>query len=770
MVPPRGTAGPGPRAASACQAPVTSPMSTPHLENRLHAGASHASGVLTAVKVLRKQWPVVAACVLVSVGGSLLYARSTQKIYQASSLLEIDPRASQPLGEKTSDVLDMGTGNFWDTRDYYETQYKIILSDHVLGAAVRDLSLQNDATFMKGAAPPGASSSIDDATRVLRAHMSVEAVRNSRLVLLKVEDAEPRRAQRICEAVANTYIAQNLDTALASTSDAVVWLNGQLDHVKSDLVQAENALHDFKQRNDLPSISINEASNMLRVEMEQLDTALTHSRTRRGEIAARYEELAKVPSDSPDQLPASELLSSTFLQSLRTQYQDAVKERASLVAGGKGTSHPQVRSADEKVNETRSALLAEVKNIQGAVQRDLTIISKQESSEAALFESTRKRAVDLTMKEIEYHRLDRSRDENEKLYGLLLEREEDADLARMMKVNNIRIVDHATEPKLAIRPVLSQDVGLGLLLGLLFGFGLAWVRWQMDSSIKTPDELEMNLGLPFLGLLPEIEEEGAKGRRSQRRKGSERASDHAPELVVHYSPLSGIAEAARTVRTNLLFMNPDRPYKKLLVSSAAPSEGKTTVACCIAIASAQGGQRVCIIDCDLRRPRLHRVFGRAGDSGITSVLVGEATLDEVIKPTVVENLWSIPAGHLPPNPADLLQSERFRRLLDELAERFDRVVIDSPPLVAVTDSAIISRIADGTVFVVRAFKTSRHLSAQGLRALRDVDSPVVGAVLNAVNLNRHEYSYYYHYYYYKRDGYRANAETETELEGAAPPN
>jgi capsular exopolysaccharide synthesis family protein len=205
-------------------------------------------------------------------------------------------------------------------------------------------------------------------------------------------------------------------------------------------------------------------------------------------------------------------------------------------------------------------------------------------------------------------------------------------------------------------------------------------------------------------------------------------------------------------------MNPDRPYRKLLISSAAPSEGKTTIACGIAIALAQGGQRVCILDCDFRRPRLHRVFGRSGDLGATSVIVGDATIDDVAKPTEVQNLWCIPAGPIPPNPADLLHSERFRRLLDELGERFDRVVIDSAPLIAVTDSAIISTIVDGTVFVVRAFKTSKHQSAQGLRALRDVDARIVGGVLNAVDLNRQEYAYYYHYHYYMREGYYSTPE------------
>jgi capsular exopolysaccharide synthesis family protein len=308
---------------------------------------------------------------------------------------------------------------------------------------------------------------------------------------------------------------------------------------------------------------------------------------------------------------------------------------------------------------------------------------------------------------------------------------------------------------------------------VLSGLLLALFREQLDSSVKTPEDIEHKLGITFLGLLPELE--GSERKRGSSRRRVIKVKKGVPELVVHDRPLSAISEAARSVRTNLMFMNPDKPYRRLLISSAAPAEGKTTVACSIAIALAQGGQRVCIVDADLRRPRLHKIFDRAGDAGLTNVLVGDASIEQVAKPTIVPNLWSIPAGPLPPNPADLLQSERFRKFMDELGERFDRVVIDSPPLVAVTDSAIISTLVDGTVFVVRAFRTSKHASAQGLRALQDVEATIAGAVLNAVDLNRHEYSYY-NYYYYKREGYRSNRQSEDEAlaaadqeEGGAPP-
>jgi capsular exopolysaccharide synthesis family protein len=226
--------------------------------------------------------------------------------------------------------------------------------------------------------------------------------------------------------------------------------------------------------------------------------------------------------------------------------------------------------------------------------------------------------------------------------------------------------------------------------------------------------------------------------------------------------MSGIAEAARTIRTNLLFMAPDHPYRTLLVTSAGPAEGKTTVAACIAIAMAQAGQKVVLMDCDLRRPRIHRVFRKGHDVGLTTALLDE-DLDAVIMATEVPNLSIIPAGPIPPNPAELLHSDRFKVLLKRVAERFDRVIIDSPPVVPVTDAAILSTLVDGTVLVIRAFKTSQELARHALRALVDIGAKKAGAVLNAVNLSRHEYKYSY-YHYYRRDGfYSQDEETQAKL-------
>jgi polysaccharide biosynthesis transport protein len=725
------------------------------------------------LKALRRSWPLVVAAMILCAGAALLYSKTQPRIYEASTLVEITPQPVQPLGDKTSASLDMGAGIYFDTQEYYQTEYMILTSALVLGAVVRDLSLTSDFDFLGFPSPPSSPVSVETATATLRGRTTVDPVKNSRLFHIKVEDTNPKRARRLSDAIASAFIDQNLQTAVNSSSEAVVWLNGQLDHVKQLLDRDENALQDFKQQHDLPSRSIDEASNMVRLEMAAYDTALTHTRTRKQELLARHAELSKITPDNPDDVPSSELLSNAYLQQLHTQYQQTAKDRAALVGEGKGENHPLLKSIDGRLEQTKSQLFAEIHNIQTGVERDLAVIERQEAGELGLFEGSRRRAVELNMKEIEYHRLDRTRDENEKLFELLSSKMKEADLARMMRVNNILIVDAAEDPGGPIRPRTLVNVGIGVLAGLILGLGLMWTREILDNSVKTPQDLEEQLGVTFLGLLPEIADDGEGRSRRKRRQHPSRPpaenAGHHVELVVHEHPLSGIAEAARSIRTNLMFMNPDRPFRRLLVSSAAPMEGKTTVACSIAVAFAQGGQRVCLIDCDLRRPRIHRIFDRSGDAGVTNVVVGEATVDEVAKPTMVQNLWSIPAGPVPPNPADMLHSDRFRRFLDELTERFDRVVIDSPPIAAVTDSAVLSTLVDGTVFVVRAFKTSKQLARQGLRILRDVDARVVGAVLNAVDLSSHEYGYY-HYYYYKRDGYRplTTREDDDRPSGRAP--
>jgi capsular exopolysaccharide synthesis family protein len=279
------------------------------------------------------------------------------------------------------------------------------------------------------------------------------------------------------------------------------------------------------------------------------------------------------------------------------------------------------------------------------------------------------------------------------------------------------------------------------------------------------------MGLTYLGLLPRIETaylgtEKPAERRRRRRLGTDQLEAAArPELMVHYAPRSAIAEAARAMRTNILFMSPDVPYRRLLVTSAVPSEGKTTVACSIAIAMAQAGQRVALVDCDLRRPRLHRIFDKGNEEGLTTVLLDPETLDHALTTVDVPGLHLLTSGPIPPNPAELLHSETFGRVLQELEKRFDRVIFDSPPLIPVTDAAVLSTRVDGAVLVVKPFMTRKEVARHAARSLRDVGGRILGAVLNDLDLSGRGSAYYYQYQARYYNAYRQEEGPPAKSEG-----
>jgi len=326
---------------------------------RLSAGSEGPSPGVAFLRMLLKRAALVVAAMTLGVGGSLLYSATSATMYRAETTIEIDAAPIRPLGEKTTDVRDMGAEGYWNPAEYYETQYKIMVSDRVLGAVVRQLGLAQEF----GQKAPKDLSPFEAALGKLRGEVTIEPVKNSHLVLIKVEDRSPPRARQLADTVASAFMEENLKGAVNASGDALTWIGGQVDHARRDLIESENALHEFKRANELPSTSINEASNMLRVEMQEYDLALTRTRTKKQELLARKAQLLKVDAEHSDTLPASELLGSSFLQSLRNQYVEATKQRAGLIASGKGENHPLVMEAVNRAEETKAALLAEVRRI-----------------------------------------------------------------------------------------------------------------------------------------------------------------------------------------------------------------------------------------------------------------------------------------------------------------------------------------------------------------------------------------------------------------------
>jgi capsular exopolysaccharide synthesis family protein len=733
--------------------------------------------IFAILRTVRKRWMSIAAITLAISLAVTFYSLGQTKIYEAQTMMLFDPNPPRPLGRQVETVVDMGNNNYWNNQEYYETQYRLLKSLRLGKAVVEALGLQHDLAFLQMVPADGKTvpmdpmPSVEDAAQILVNRVTVTPVKDSRLATVAYQDADPARAQRIVMTLAETFVAFNLSDAQQSTSTAVDWLNSQLDKLKEGLDSSELALHEYKLDKKILSTDLDAQSNILREEMQQLSSALTAARIKREELAARHGELAKVNPEDPSDLPATELLQSSVLQRLRTEYINALRERDALLATGKGINHPDVRAAEGNVATNRAAVIAEIRNIQGSVARDLAVVRRQEAGLSGLLQTAKNNAFDLNLLAIEYNRLNRTKENSEKLYSVVLERSKEGDLARMLQVNNIRVVEPPTLPRAPIRPRMLINTLVGILAGLVLGLGAAFGREMLDRSVKTQADLEGILGLNFLGLSPAVSSDEANkskyygyGRRRRHGKTEPAPTSLQPDLIVHQAPLSGPAEAARAIRTNLRFMSADEPFRVVLITSASPSEGKTTVASNLAIAMAQAGQKTLLLDADLRKPRVHRIFGKSNDRGLTVALLDRTSLTDDLLCTEIPDLFVLPAGPIPPNPAELLQSEKFAELLAELRNRFDRIVIDSSPVGPVTDAAILTTQVDGTVMVVRAFKTTRDVVADAKRTLQTVGGRVVGAVLNAVNLDRSEYK---GYVYYSSRGYYRSTEEKSESQPAA---
>lgn len=709
-------------------------------------------------RTVRKHWLVAVVLIALAGAGTAFYTLGLTKIYEARATIMFDPDVPRPLGDQKSGAVG-DISSYWNNKEYYNTQHWMIRSMRIAQQVVKDLDLNRDRAFLQNLPTSSdrgrGQASIEDAALVLIKRTKVEPIRESRLTSVTYRDADPVRAQRVLNALVDAYAAYNLDDVFESATTAADWLRGQVGSLRHDLETSELALHQFKKDRNILSVSMDDQSNMLRGEMTQLGQALTEVRAHRERTMARLKELQKISADDPSALPAKELIESAALANLRAQYVETSRELTSLAAEGRGENHPQVKAALARRDTVRAALLAEVKNIQESCARDAAALEREIAGLKGLYDAAEKRALDLNLMEIEYDRLRRAKDTNEKLFSLVIERSKETDLTRLLRINNVRVVDRPLLPRTPVTPNVPLNIAIGLAAGALLALATALAREQLDRTLKAPEEVEKVLGSTLLGVLPDAPDDMPTRPKRGRRRARTETGDSAKvplELTVHRRPTSGLAEAVRAIRTNLVFMSPDNPHRTLLITSAAPSEGKTTVACALAITIAQAGHRVALVDCDLRRPRLHSVFSNSNDFGVTSALLDRDTQDSIAVPTEVPNLWVVPTGPIPPNPAELLHSEAFRSILNRLKERFDRIVIDSPPIAPVTDATVLSTQVDGVVVVVRASRTPKDLVRRALRSLRDVGSHVVGVVLNAADVEGESYRAY-RYYSYRREGY-----------------
>jgi polysaccharide biosynthesis transport protein len=686
---------------------------------------------------------LIPAVAILVAGATTFWVVRRPKVYEATVNLEYDPNPSKPLGNGFGG--ESTTYRFWDMQEFYETQNFILRSRSLAERVVRKLGLERDPDYM----PPNPASTqlptAEQAAGKLLAAIDVQQVRDTRIVTVHVRDSNPARAQLLANTLVDTYLEKALEDRVGNSVTALEWLQAQMLNIKKELESAEHELYRFREHHDSLSASLEERRKLIAGQLESYSDALTELNARRVAIDARLAVLREALAKDADDLLAirvGPLGTDPVLIDLRARYREELRELQRLTITY-GEAHPQVRAVSGNVDALRTQLAAQVQAVVKSVEAERAELDKAEAGLQAALRQVNQAGLLLSLQEVEYTRLDRERFTKAELYNTLLTRSAETDLSRALRVASARIVDRAVKPVTPVSPRVQFTIIVGVLAGLVLGVVAAYVAGRLDNKVRSPSELEAH-GLTVIGVLPGISPgSGPKPRRATRAGSLENAER---DLTVHHQPKSAMAECCRTLRTNITFQSADKPLRTLAITSAMPREGKTTVAISLATIIAQSGRRVLLVDTDLRRPRMHRAFKAPTTVGITSVLAGEATLAEAAIVTQVPDLSLLPCGPLPPNPSELLHTQRFAQLVAEMSSTYDVVVFDTPPVGAVTDPAIIATLVDGVVLVTRSRSTTRQNLQGALRQLRSVSARIIGGVLNGALASDTEYSQYHGYY------------------------
>ena len=701
-------------------------------------------------KVIRKrQWTIIAFFLIVVVT-TAVGTFTMRPIYRGTTTIQINKENPQIV-----DFKEIFAVNTMD-RDYYQTQYKLLESRNLARRVTDLLKLSEHPEFHPQPQTPfqkwksnimnffsglftssDKDSSENDKESLLingfLKKVKIEPIRNTRLVKIHFDSHFPELSGRVPNALAKQYVRQNLETRINATEEAKDWLTGQLEVLKAKVERADESLQAFASKHDI--ISLEEKENVTMQRLTELNEALTTAESDRIAKEALYKQASARNYDS---LPP--ILENTLIQELKQAYiqLDAEYMRRSETFK---PEYPEMVRLKNQMETIRKRLDAEVGRIIAGIKNDYEAGLRRESLLQESFQRQKAKAMEMKQKAIQYNILKREADTNRDLYNGLLQRMKEAGVSAGITASNIQIVDGAELPTKPFKPNKRLNLLLASVVGLFLGLGLAFFFEYLDNTIKTPEDVEQLIQLPSFGMIPEIAYE--------RRRRLDEGTSYPVELITFGHPKSMLSEAYRNVRTSILLSFSEKPPKRIAISSPNPAEGKTTTVINTAIALSQTGARVLIIDSDMRKPRVHTVFGEENGLGLSNFLSGNADLRSVIKKANIPNLYYIPSGPIPPNPSELLGSSLFKTTMRFLGEKFDHVVLDSPPVLGFADSTILATSVDGILLVVSGGKTPRETLQHAKDILRQVNTKILGVVINQVDIGRSDYgSYYYRYHYY----------------------
>ena len=697
--------------------------------------------------ILRKhQWLILSFLLAIVTIVSIATFRM-RPVYIATARIEIDRENANILPFQGADSYDYMV----DLENYIETQSKILTSETMALQTIRNSGLASNPGFSGGSGPSEAIATGSLANQkyppevgAFLGSLSVKRVPNTRLMDVSFESTDPQLAARMVNAHLETYIEQNYRRSYEATTQASRWLAGQLDELKIKVEKSENARIEYERQNQI--WTVDDKQTMTTQRLGDLNKELTDAQSDRIKKQALYEfakagELEAVP----------QLRNNAVLQDLQRrrsdlsiQYTDAVNQY--------GPNFPKVQRIQAQIMDVNEQITRQSKSVIVELENDYRAALQLEELRSKTLDQQKADTNVMSEKMVQYNILRREAEANKALYDGLLTKLKEAGISAGLRSSNVRIVDPAMIPSTPARPAKARNIALAFLVGLVGGIGLALLREYLDNTVKTPDDVETLARLPSLAVLPAFGD-GASSKKlaGLLTEASSNGHDKRIELVAQHLPKSNIAEGFRALRTALLLSQPDRPPQVILVSSALPREGKTTVAANLAVTLAQLGDKTVLVDADLRKPGIGRLLnlGTGKYAGLSSYLAGVSSLDLITVPyPAIPNLAAIPTGPLPPNPADLLSSHRLTDAIAELRTKYKFIVLDSPPIMAATDAVILSVQADGVLLVVRSGKTPKEAFTRTCDLLTSVKSHLLGVVLNAVDASAPDYYYSYRYYPY----------------------
>lgn len=771
---------PGPHqgGALALRHPNAGALSTQVLQPRAEEAAADDDEIdLKAIwrTLVKHRWMLLGITALCVVAAGIYTLRVTPQ-YEASAMVQIDRAAQKVVGFGNEVEVDQGAAS---DQLQLRTQIELLKSRALAERVIDELGLYrrstvaplpgqetaNPATAGSAGLPGDAAGaepeepsllatlgnnlrqlftpasedeqvlSREQTVATFQKAVTIEPVRNSRLVEIKVTNPDPELAARIANTMARSFINMSLERKADSSSYALQFLQGQIAQTKAKLEESERQINEYAKKNEI--LNLGDKTNATTQNFVDFSAALAKAEQDRIKAEALYNEVRSNPESAPL------VLTNLAIQKYKEEKAKFEAEYAKNLAVYK-PDFPAMLQLKQQVEQLDARINAEVNVVLASIKGQYEAAKKQEDSLRARVEDSRQAVLSVQDRSVDLNLLKRELDTNRQVYDSLLQRLKEVSVTASITTNNVSVVDEARPALFPAKPRPVINLGLGLVLGLFAGMLAALLREQMDDSIKHADEVEGVFGLPLLGWIP----------MTKQPKG-----DVLPSvaLLAHTDPRSAFAEAYRSMRTSLQFSTANGAPKRFVVTSCGKSEGKTTTALALAINFAQLGQRVLLIDADMRKSAVHKALGMPNEKGLSNLLTGDAGTENLIRPTQVPNLSVLTAGPTPPDPVELLMGPKLGLLLDKADELgFTQVVIDGPPLLGIADAVVLGNQVQHMVFVVKASSTKKDSIRDALRRLRNAGVAPMGVALTHAR-NEHTSDYAYESYYGYGDAHVPNA-------------